>query len=658
MLFPERNDTFRYDGLVGMAGGRHAATWRAILIGVILIPLNNYWIMQVEGVWNTGHSTCLSLMWNVVVNLLVLILANTFIIKRFFPKAALSQGEFITIYAMMTLAGGIAGRDSYQILMPVMGWAFWFATPENEWEQLFHNYIPRWLTVSDKEVLHPYYMGGSTFYTREHFFAFLGPVLWWTGFIVVLGFMMICINILVRKQWTHNEKLSYPIIQLPLAITEGGGQTSFFKNRLLWFGFAIGAGIDLLNGLHFLFPVVPHLPVSYLDHNLGRYFTTKPWNAIGRLPMPMYPFAIALGFFLPLDLAFSTWFFYLFRKAQQILGAAMGLRALPRFPYLNQQSTGAWIGLLFVVLWTSRRHLAKVFRKIAINSPDIDDSAEPLSYRIAFAGITGGMLLITLFCLRAGMSLWIIFPFFIIFFMLSTAIARVRAELGPPTHELVGMNSGNMMTDILGNKNIGANNLSIFPLFWFFSGRGYRGHLMPHQLESFKMAEQTGMKGKKLWLAMVIGMVCGSLSAFWALLHLSFKVGLDLIPIGHDSGVFRLLESRLSYLSGGDAAATSFMVMGMLFTFFLMFMRTRFLWWPLHPAGYALSTNFGIDYIWFCLVISTIIKWAILKYGGLKAHRKAIPLFFGVILGEYCMGSFWSLLSVILQQRTYDFYFA
>lgn len=637
---------------------KHAATWRAIIIGALLIPPNAYWIMQVEGVWNTGHSTCLSLMWHVVVNLLLLIVVNTFVIKRFLPRAALTQGEFITIYAMMTLAGGIAGRDSYQILTPVMGWAFWFATPENEWQQLFHQYLPRWLTVHDKEILRSFYQGESTLYVFEHIRHFLLPVLWWTGFVVVLGFIMMCINILIRKQWTHNEKLSYPIIQLPLAITAGGGQTKFFRNRLLWFGFALGAGIDLLNGLHFFFPLLPHVPVSYLDHNFGRYFTAKPWNAIGRLPIPMYPFGVALGFFLPLDLAFSTWFFYLFRKAQQVFAAALGLRALPRFPYLNQQSTGAWLGLFVVVLWMGRRHLITVARKIIFNVSDVDDTYEPLRYRQAFLGIVVGMILVTLFCLRAGMSLWIIPPFFGIFFILSTAITRVRAELGPPTHELVGMNAGNMMVDVIGARRVGTQNLSIFPLFWFFSGRGYRGHLMPHQLESFKMAEQTRMDVRRLGLAMVVAMVLGSLSAFWALLHLSFKEGLDLIPIGHDSGVFRLLESRVSHPTGGDVAATSFMGVGMLMTFLLMFLRTRFLWWPLHPAGYALSTNFGIDYMWFCLVISSVIKWALLKYGGINAHRRAIPFFLGVILGEYCTGSAWSLLSVILQQRTYDFYFA
>jgi hypothetical protein len=118
------------------------------------------------------------------------------------------------------------------------------------------------------------------------------------------------------------------------------------------------------------------------------------------------------------------------------------------------------------------------------------------------------------------------------------------------------------------------------------------------------------------------------------------------------------LEGRLSDPSGTNVPAVGFMGVGMVFTFLLMSIRMRFLWWPLHPAGYALSMNFGIDYIWSCLVISSLIKWLVLKYGGMRLHRKTTTFFFGVILGEYCTGGFWSLMSVLLQQRTYDFYHA
>ena len=86
-----------------------------------------------------------------------------------------------------------------------------------------------------------------------------------------------------------------------------------------------------------------------------------------------------------------------------------------------------------------------------------------------------------------------------------------------------------------------------------------------------------------------------------------------------------------------------------------MFLRQKFIWWPLHPAGYAISMAGGVRYFWSCLVISSTIKLIILRFGGVTLYQKAVLFFFGVLLGEYCVGAFWSVLSVVIQQPIYDF---
>src|SRR5436305_11869316 len=77
-------------------------TWRAILIGTLLIPVNTYWIILVGGIWHSNHATAMSLFWNTVFCLLILVGLNL-ILKRYVPRIAFSQGEFITIYVMITL---------------------------------------------------------------------------------------------------------------------------------------------------------------------------------------------------------------------------------------------------------------------------------------------------------------------------------------------------------------------------------------------------------------------------------------------------------------------------------------------------------------------------------------------------------------------------
>jgi len=633
---------------------RHGVTARAVLIALLLTPLNCYWIMQIEVVWYSGHPTCASIFYNVVFSLLVVMACNA-VWRRAMPRHALYQGELLTIYVMLGIASSIASHDMLQILVPTITHAHKYATPENEWARLFGRILPSWLTVDDSQVLTAYYEGDRSFLTLHHIRAWTTPMLWWGAFIVVLLLVMACINTLVRKAWTEDEKLSYPMIQLPLALTDEDGGGGLFRNRLLWAGILLAGGIDVLNGVSFYLPYVPSVPVKYSQSNIGRMFTSKPWNAVGYLPLPLYPFAIGLAYLLPVDLSFSIWFFYLFRKGQQVLGSALGLRNLPGFPYLNEQSSGAWIGFAVLTFWATRRHLRRVFSSaFGAGGGSVDARGEALPYRAAVTGLAVGFALLVGFSMQAGMSAWAAVLFFLTYFAISTAITRMRAELGPPTHELTPMNAAHILVDVFGTRRLGARNLTVMSLYWFFN-RSYRNHPMPAQLEGYKMAERTGMDNRRLLMAMMLAVVVAVPASFGSLLHMSYRAA-GAPGSGFAWETFNRLQTRILTPTDPDGVRILFLGIGFAFTFLLMVMRMRFLHWPFHPAGYALSTNFGIDYIWFCLVVASAAKLLVLKYGGIKAHRRAVPFFLGLVLGEFAVGSFWSALSVAIQQRTYTFW--
>ncbi len=84
-------------------------------------------------------------------------------------------------------------------------------------------------------------------------------------------------------------------------------------------------------------------------------------------------------------------------------------------------------------------------------------------------------------------------------------------------------------------------------------------------------------------------------------------------------------------------------------------MRMRFSWWHLHPAGYVISSTHSMRAYWLLFVIGWFIKWIILKKGGLKAYRAALPFFLGIILGEFIVGGLWTILGAIIQQKTFGF---
>lgn len=326
-------------------------TWRVIGIGLILSIPCGYFSIQ------TPTPSTVSLIYPVIISLTLLVIINI-MMKRWFPKSAFSQSEMLSLYTMLSLSIAYAGHDVMQVLAPILGHAFWFATPENEWQSLFFRYLPKWLVVDNLSVLKGLYEGESSIYNWYYIKTWITPVFWWSMFLFALAVVMLGINTIIRKQWMEHEKLTYPIIQLPIALTDEGGNLAFFRSRMLWIGIGISGGINLANGMHTFFPAIPMIPVRTI--NIGQFFTEKPLSAVGWTPVCFFPFVIGLSYFMPLDLAFSCWFFYLLWKFEFILGESLGLRSLPEFPYVKPQASGAYLAIAILGIWSARKHIKYV----------------------------------------------------------------------------------------------------------------------------------------------------------------------------------------------------------------------------------------------------------------------------------------------------------
>lgn len=629
-------------------------TARAILIGLLLIPVNSYWHIQMTVVWLMNFPAILALFFNVVFALVILVAANHLLL-RLHPRWALQQSELLIIYIMLCASTALNGYDMMQCLVSLIGTGTWYATPENEWLELFSHYLPDWLVIKDRSLLTPFYEGSTTLYMKEHLLAWAVPAVSWLLFVLALILVMVCINVLLRRQWIAHERLAYPIVELPFDMTRDGGR-GFFSNRVLWLGIALAGGISLLNGLSFLYPTVPRIPIWVAS--LNRLFTSKPWNAIYSMNITLYPFVIGLGFLMPLSLAMSYWAFYFVWQGERVLGSQLGMASLPGFPYPTAQVRGVWIGLLLFALWGGRRHFIRVLRK-AITGQGVDDSGEPLSYRQAMIGIAIGLAFILGFSSLAGVSLWFALSFFLIYFALAMAITRIRAELGPPAHDMYGAGPDHILTTLLGTRRIGAQNLAVMTLFYWINRESYRAHPMPHQLEGFKLADRVGMRGNRLIVAILLATVAGGICCFWAFLHAGYELGTEtrmFRTTWFAREGYQILASRLANPVDVQAVELSFMGFGFLFTLVLLMLRTRFLWWGLHPVGYAVTGWWIIGRLWFPLLLSSMIKYSVLKFGGARAYRKLVPFFQGLILGDFVMGSIWSILGILLERPTYVFW--
>ncbi|MCW3053387.1 MAG: hypothetical protein JWN14_2557 [Chthonomonadales bacterium] len=643
-------------------------TWRSLLVGLLLVVPNAYWITVVEVRWYTLDGTSLPLFITPVFFLFWLVMLNIAVrrmLPRLAPRLTLNQAELLTVYMVLVVGTLVAGHDMFQNLFGAIGHADRFATPENKWKTLFFPFLPSFWLVRDPDVLKAYYLGNVNPYDPRYWGAFVGPLAWWTLFIATLIGICLCINILLRTQWSDHERLAFPIVQLPVAMTEEDGKGlvagGLFRSKMMWIGFALAGAVDLLNGMHYIYPSLPYLSMVK-QYDIGQYITSRPWSAMGGTNMSLYPFAIGLAFFVPLDLSFSCWFFFVARKMFQVFGAVSGLDGpgSQGFPYFEQQASGAWLAWGLTIAWALRGQIGRCWRmafgKETLIGPEHQSLAR--QYRGAFIGLGIGALILAWFSWRIGLTPWVAVLFFGIYFLLAITLTRVRAELGTP-HEIYFVNPRLILVTLFGSAAIGPQALTAMSVMYWFN-RGYRCHPMPNQLEAMKLGETAKIKQSSILWMLVIAFAWGTLAAYWANLHVTFAEGASSKAVGFKQWVgnesFDRLGGWLQTPTRVNPTQMLYVGIGFLLVLFMRLMRGNFLWWPFHPAGYALSVSFAMDYFWFCFFVAWVAKALIIRFGGMKAHNSAVPFFLGLILGDYVVGSLWSIYGPLQHLQNYKIY--
>lgn len=632
-------------------GKEHGIRARVILISIPLIVANAFWLFANWGTsgYDSGQSfaTIISLFYNVIFCMVVLLGVN-WALRRYLPRLALSSTELMAVYILLTIGSVMAGHDSTQILWPMIAFPTWFASDANGWGR-FQPYMPDALTVKDRVLLKDYFLGGSSLYTWEHISIWLVPIFFWTVIIVALTLMMLCILALLADRWTRQERLAYPNIELPMAMMEDGG--TLFKSRLMWIGLAIAAGMNLMNGLHMLYPNLPGFGGAFFD--LGTMLRTRPWSAIGYTPAAVFPFAVGMSFFIPLDLSFSIWFFYVVSKLSRVGGEVLGLTSNPRFPYTLEQAAGAWMGLVAVALWASRKALRTQFGRALRGDKRL--ASDVMAPRTAVMGLVAGSLLMMTMARMVGVPPLLSGIYLALMLAIGIGIARIRAELGPPSHDFMS-DPLLMMTTVAGSSRLGMPVLTVFMLMNSLN-RAYRAHPMPSMLEGFAMFMRKGLSSRRLLAAIVLAVVVGTISSAWAHYYFSYKYGAAVY--GEQAQCWWFYDRLTGWSKNptqSDGAGIAAMLTGGAITLGLMAVRLRLPWCPLHPAGYALSLS-PWNAAWYStsVFVGWLLKLLIMRYGGLRLYRTALPFFMGMVLGDLMMGAVWSLLGIALKMHMFRF---
>jgi len=622
--------------------------WRALVVALLLIPFNLAWVLQLEVIQFVSWPTILSVPMNVLSLLVVLAVVNR-TVAFLVPRFALRQGELVLIYTLLCLSSALGGTDFLQVLASMMGYPFFFATPENRWQELFLPFLPPALTVQDRNALRGFYYGDSSLYRSEHWRAWVLPCSVWLGFVLLLVFAMLCLCTLLRRRWSEEERLSYPLIWVPLQVTEEEGR--LWRSGMFWWGVGIAITLSIAQGLNAILPSFPHLPLRG-QWDWGQLIPQRPWSALGIMPFGLYPFAVGLSLFMPLDLSFSCWFFYLLQRLERVAVAALGWDVDPRVPYFPEQATATWVALCLFWLWRARASLGRLWVLPA--------SQEPMSLKGALIGFLGCLGVFTFFGWRLGLPLSLSFLYFTAYFLLSLSFTRARAELGAIAHDLPFGGPTNVLTTILGTQSLAPRTLTALALLYWFN-RSYGSHPMPFLLEGMKMAKETGMPLRPFPSLALTATAFSFIAFFWLLLHQMYRLGAatsrvkgDLVRYYVD--IYPQLQAWLTAPTPPRLNALAWMAGAFVGTWSLMYGRWQRGGLPFHPMGYALASNWSMDYLWSSLLLGWLLKAGLLHYGGIQVYQRVTPLFIGLVIGEAVMASFWGAISLLLQRPTLSFW--
>ena len=320
---------------------RQPALRSALVLALLCEVLVIFWIVASEVPGKVFISS-----WSIVMPGIFL-LALLALVRRWFPRFTNSHAMLL-VYTCLSATACLVGYGALQLMFPAVSWMRYYSTYPS-WSRIMA-LLPDWVAPTDRDVLRGLFYGNSVPDLR----VWLPTMLAWGGMSFVFAAVMIALALLMSRSWIREEKLTFPIVMLPLEMCQP--RTPLWRSGLFWFGFAVPAVLESLLALNFYFPSVPAIQLKHVDFTTF-LFPDRPWSAGAPWLIGFTPFVIGFAFLAPADISFSVFLFGIGDRLALVLAAYLGWD-LPsagsyarRMPYLAQQNVGAFMAFGGLVLW-------------------------------------------------------------------------------------------------------------------------------------------------------------------------------------------------------------------------------------------------------------------------------------------------------------------
>jgi hypothetical protein len=597
-------------------------------------------------------------------SLLIFGLIRALLIKRA-PRFAPTQAQILLIYVMLTIGTILSGPYQIRAFLPhLVSLQYWGR--DGRVLGQYVPYLPSWYAPRNPDAIRRYFEGSRSGEIPWSYWAV--PLFWWSLFFLAVFLCVYAMISLIRNAWIRNERLSFPLLSVPLAMTVT--DWSAFGNRrqrtvVFAFGFAVAF---LFNGINILHVLVPSIPSLGFYSTLQDVFHDKPWTAFNEVYFIYFLEAIGIGYFVPLEITFSVWFFYLLNRLLAAWGMSAGYDT-PGFPFTQEQSAGGYIAMGLILLFGLRQALRASF-KLAFTGRALTPEAR--RERGNWLLLTGGAVFVLAFCRMAGFSLLLAVPFFGILAIFTLVFARIRAETGVPFSFIYPFGlPKDLLVSTLGVQNVvglgGTGSFVLFSSMAWLSRHHYPEEMAAYQMDGAKIAESARIPRRALFMGLLSALIVGLLCAYWVHLSAYYSIGSNMAGGSDGSGEFRATIALTEYQHMASSLATPpppqlarfwAALGGFGFVGIISFLRMRIVGFPLHPLGFLIATAYGDGCnSWFSLFIAWLCKSILLKLGGLNLYRRGMPFFLGLTIGHFFMaGIAWPFISLFLPREVSNGY--
>ncbi len=621
----------------------------------------------------------------------VLVLAVNAPLRALKPQGAFSTSELAVVLVMTLVSCTLPTSGLMRYLPAYLAGIPFYAGMDAEIQSVLGSVNPpAWLfpsMQSNDPVITGYWnravmdgTGFSAWLNAVPWSAWATPALAWGALVAFLYSAVLCLAVIVRRQWTEVERLSFPLATVFVSLIEEPRPDRWVNDMLRSRRFWLAAAVPfVLHGSHALMVYThgawPEIPSKF---DLRPILSDPPWSYAGwgLRSSNLFFSVIGITFFVQTKVAFSLWSMFVAAEVMKMTMGSLGQEMTPAMQ--RDEVFGAITAFAAALLWTGRHHWLLVLRQMFRPSDAGEETGEPyLSYRLAgwiliasIAGIIGWLMLAGASLAGAAVTCGMMLLMFLV-------IARVVAETG-----LLYVNLGvplvrpwvYMIQDLPQALAVRTTLRSYFfsNLLHAIFTNDLRECLSVYASHALRVNDATRPDpssdrkgGFRVVGAMVLALSVGYIIAGASMLLVEYHHAAtfnteNVSPINSAamSNAREPIDQTLFFIPPrrGQIETHSHLghfATGTVATGLLSILHLRFTGFPFHPVGFLAAYSQSMQSIWFSVMVGWLAKVVVLRTGGASMLRWCRAIFIGLIVGESLAAGFWLVFNLSLSLLGY-----